>query len=99
MEIKKNDTVPDPIDVLIDLLRLIDSNEDIDIEDKRFVHPLVEAVVYLADECLTIDHNYPNIRRLRDAGFDVRPAEQDSFGWLTGWIELNKREGQQILFG
>ena len=94
-----NDKTPDPIDVLIDLLRLIDSNEDIDIEDKRNVHPLIEAVLYLADECLTIDNNYYNIQRMKEAGFDVRPAERDSFGWLTGWIDLNKREGQQILFG
>ena len=92
-------TIPEQIDLLIQLVNFIDSNEDIDIENKRHVHPLVEAVVYLATECLTIDNSYPNFLRLKDAGYKLRPAEQDSFGWLTGWIELNKREGQQILFG
>lgn len=92
-------SIPDPVEVLIQILNLIDNDEHLDIDDKRNVHPLVEAVVYLATECLTIDDNYPNIQRLKNAGYKVYPAEQDRFGWLTGWIQMNKRETKRILFG
>jgi hypothetical protein len=88
-----------PVQILIELLHLIDENVDIDVNDTRYVHPLISAVIYLADECLTIDNNKPNILLLKNAGFHVYPAEQDSFGWLTGWIQLNKREEERILFG
>jgi hypothetical protein len=88
-----------PIHILIELIRLIDDNVDIDVNDTRDVHPLISAVIYLADECLCIDNNKPNILHLKNAGFDVYPAEQDSFGWLTGWIQLKKRDEERILFG
>jgi len=88
-----------PVQILIDLLHLIDENVDIDVNDKRGPHPLVNAVIYLADECLCIDNNRPNILQLKNAGFHVYPGEQDSFGWLTGWIQLNKRNDERILFG
>lgn len=81
------------VEILISLLQLIDQDENVDINNKRYVHPLVEAVVYLATEYLD---NYENIQLLKNAGYKVFPGEQDSFGWLTGWIEIKKG---QILFG
>ena len=89
-------TTTTDIEVLIKLLQLIDSNETIDIDNTRDVHPLVEAVVYLASECLVTDNNYDNIQLLKIAGYKVYPGERDSFGWLTGWVELKRG---QILFG
>ena len=94
-----NKKTPEPIDVLINILHLIDSKDGIDLKNKTYVHPLIEALVYLADECFINDDNYNNIQRLRNAGFDAGPLEQDSFGWLTGWIQLNKRKEHRILFG
>ena len=89
-----------PLQILIELLQLIDENEDIDVNATRgFHHPLISAVIYLADECLCTDNNRSNILHLRNAGFRVYPGEQDSFGWLTGWIQLQKRNDERILFG
>lgn len=34
--------------------------------------------------------NWPNIKALRDAGFNVRKGESDSFGWLSGVIPTRK---------
>ena len=84
------------VEILISLLQLIDQDENVDIDNHRHVHPLVEAVVYLATEHLTIDNNYNNIQLLKNAGYKVYPGEQDSFGWLTGFIEIKKGK---ILFG
>ena len=88
------------IELLLQLLKFIDNEENhIDIDNRRDVHPLVEAVVYLSTECLTIDNNYGNIQLLKDAGYSIYPGERDRFGWLTGWIKMKNRKGKQILFG
>lgn len=88
---------PSPeVTALIQLLNLIDSNDTIDINNKRDVHPLIEAVVYLATECFTVDDKYSDIEELKNAGYSLYPAERDRFGWLTGWIKLKRGK---ILFG
>ena len=87
------------IELLLKLLQYIDKDENIDINNKRDVHPLIDSVVYLATECLAIDNNYENIQLLKNAGYKVYPGERDSFGWLTGWIDMKQRKGKQILFG
>jgi hypothetical protein len=74
-------------DVIIHLLKMIDEDEMIDFKKK---HPLISAVVYLADDCLTGNENFKNIVTIRDAGFDVYPGEQDRFGWLIGCIQLKR---------
>jgi hypothetical protein len=74
-------------DVIIHLLKMIDMDETIDFKKK---HPLISAVVYLADDCLTGNENFKNIVTIREAGFDVYPGEQDRFGWLIGCIELKR---------
>lgn len=86
------------IDVLIQLLKLIDGDETIDL--RRQNHPLIKAVEYLADECLiTGDCRRPdvdNTQLLKFEGFHLLPGEVDRFGWLSGWIVLNRG---RILFG
>lgn len=86
---------PNDIDLLVNLLNYIDVN-DIELDNSRNPHPLVEAVVYLASECLTTDDSYENKVKLRNAGYRISPGETDSFGWLTGWIHLKRGD---ILFG
>lgn len=88
--------LPNDIDLLINLLKYIDANDTIDLDDQRNPHPLVEAVVYLASESLTTDDSYQSKLRLRNAGYIISPGETDSFGWLTGWIHLKRGD---ILFG
>ena len=80
--------------VIIHLLKKIDEDETIDFKK---THPLIGAVVYLADDCLTGDENFKNIVTIREAGFDVYAGEQDSFGWLIGCIQL--KSGGVITFG
>lgn len=46
---------------------------------------LVEKVLMVGGGC-----NWPNIERVRDAGFRVYPGEKDSFGWLSGCIDTEK---------
>jgi hypothetical protein len=77
---------------IIELLRIIEKTEE---KDRL---PLINAVVYLADDCLTGEDadSYKNINEIRKAGFDVYAGEQDRFGWLTGVIELKTGK---IVFG
>ena len=77
---------------IIELLRIIDK---IDEKDRL---TLINAVVYLADDCLTSEdaNSYENINEIRKAGFDVYAGEQDRFGWLTGVIEFKTGK---IIFG
>ena len=58
------------IELLLKLLQYIDKDENIDINNKRDVHPLIDSVVYLATECLAIDNNYENIQLLKNAGYN-----------------------------
>ena len=80
------------IDALINLLNYVDSNEFIELEN----HCVVEAISFLATECLVSDDSYFNKMKLKNAGYKLSPAERDSFGWLTGWIHLKRGD---ILFG
>jgi dynactin complex subunit len=88
-----NQTI-DTVYVIIQLLKMIDEDETIDVKEK---HPLIDAVIYLADEHLTGNENFKNIVTIREAGFDVYAGEQDRFGWLVGCIELKR--GGVIMFG
>ena len=83
----------DTVSVIIHLLKMIDEDDTIDIKQK---HPLIDAVVYLADEYLTGNENFKNIITIRKSGFDVYAGEQDRFGWLVGCIELKRGV---IMFG
>ena len=77
----------DTVSVIIHLLKMIDEDDTIDIKQK---HPLIDAVVYLADEYLTGNENFKNIVTIRESGFDVYAGEQDRFGWLVGCIQLKR---------
>lgn len=83
----------DTVSIIINLLKMIDEDETIDVKKK---HPLIDAVIYLADDCLTGNENFKNIVTIREAGFDVYAGEQDRFGWLIGCIQLKRGI---ILFG
>ena len=85
--------INDTVSVIIHLLKMIDKDETIDIKKP---HPLIDAVIYLADDCLTGNENFKNIVIIREAGFDVYAGEQDRFGWLVGCIELKRGV---IMFG
>lgn len=80
------------VDAIIELLKVIDSIEE---NDKL---TLINAVVYLANDCLTGEDqkSYENIEKIKQAGFDVHAGEQDRFGWLSGVIEMKTGK---IVFG
>ena len=52
-----NQTI-DEVYIIIQLLKMIDEDETIDVKEK---HPLIDAVIYLADEHLTGNENFKNI--------------------------------------
>ena len=84
------------MDRLINILRKIDSGEfgvkarngvieEIYGDDKELV--LIES---LAEELLIKDNgqcDWSNIDKLKELGFNVYAGDEDSFGWLTGYIE------------
>ena len=88
------------IQIMIGLLKMIDNDETIEIENKYqdVNHTLLNSVIYLADEYLTNSDNTSllYIDQIKKAGFDVFPVEQDSFGWLIGGIRMKRGI---ILFG
>jgi len=83
----------EPINIIIGLLKMIDNDETISLttDESKRNHPLINAVVYLADEYLTCGiHGKRGIQEIKNAGFDVFPGEQDRYGWLTGCIEMKR---------
>ena len=88
--------MPDSLYILILILKKIDAEECFNFKKE---HPLIGAVVHLANECLIGEdgHPYrPNIDKVCEAGFPVLPGEMDRFGWVTGVIELKRG---RIVFG
>jgi len=77
-------------DLIITLLQAIDADETIKINGENYdtIHPLVNAVIYLANEYLTADDRHIHMRVLKQKGYNIFPGEQDRFGWLTGCIQL-----------
>jgi hypothetical protein len=77
------------VSLLIQLLQTITNDDEISVCDGRYdpMHPLVNAVTYLATNYLTGDDGA--IYELKKK-FHVYPLEQDRFGWLIGAIELNR---------
>ena len=81
----------EPINIIIGLLKMIDKDETISLKTEERKNPLINAVIYLADEYLTCEiHGKRGIQEIKNAGFDVFPGEQDRFGWLTGCIEMKR---------
>lgn len=90
------------LEVLIENLKKLDSiqklrvNEDGYINDTGFTTVKVEGLVnHLLATPPSPKLSY--IRALREAGFDCYAGERDSFGWLTGVIELPS--GRKLAFG
>ena len=86
-------------ELIINLLNEIESDTTIEINNNFYKtsHPLVNAVIYLANHYLITEEGYYAIQQIIKAGFDIYPGEQDRFGWLTGCIKLNN--GGIIVFG
>jgi hypothetical protein len=78
--------------LIIQLLQEIDTDDSIEVTDNIYTrtHPLISAVIYLANNYLTGDDNYYPMKYIKEAGFDIYPGEQDSFGWLIGCIKLQR---------
>jgi hypothetical protein len=79
--------------LLIKLLETINLDETIEINKNIYSieHPLVNAVVYLAGECLIGEDGHiirENIDKISSKGFIIYPAEIDNFGWKYGYIKL-----------
>jgi len=79
-------------DLLVQLLTKIDNEESITVVNEQYdrTHPLIAAVIYIADDYLTTESGYYNIHELKKVGFDIYPVEQDRFGWLMGGIRLRR---------
>jgi len=78
--------------LLHQLLIFINESETIAVENGNFVpsHPLIHALLYIAEHCLTGEDGPTNIHTLQKAGWTIYPGDQDRFGWLTGCIELKR---------
>lgn len=89
---------PDPCDVLIDLLKELEASST---PSKPFLTDglhkdlpqVVKDIIDMSETVLTDlkgSPKYPNIDKLKKAGFKVYPGETDPFGWVTGIIETKK---------
>lgn len=66
-------------------------NDSIFLDEKTI--SMLASVVLISDEGINLLENH---RYLAERGFPVLPGEQDSFGWLSGYIQTPKGK---ILFG
>jgi alpha-amylase/alpha-mannosidase (GH57 family) len=78
------------LDLIIALLRQIEEDDSIEFINTSYTHPFIQSIIYLADNVLTGDDNFKNIKYIQEKGFPIFPGEQDRFGWLTGCIQLKK---------
>jgi hypothetical protein len=57
------------------------------------LHPMVQQAISSAEELLIRADgqvDYRNVVLLERVGYQVRPGETDSFGWLSGCIQTTK---------
>lgn len=84
-------------DLIVSLLKEIESDHIPLIQNQYDPsHPLVNTVIYLANNYLTGDDRHVHMSVIKKSGFAIYPGEQDRFGWLTGCIQLEKG---RIVFG
>lgn len=81
--------------LLILLLHRVNNDTSIEVINGHYIsgHPLVSAIVFLANECLIGDDGHiirENIDEVIRAGYPVHAGEMDRFGWVTGIIELSR---------
>ena len=81
--------------LLIHLLRYINKDDTIEVTNEQYDrnHPLVNAALFVANECLIDDDGHPDraaMDRVVERGFHIFPGEMDRFGWLTGCIQLSR---------
>ena len=87
----------DRLNLLISTLKVIDADDEIIVYESNGTfdvsNPWVIAARYLADECLIGDDGHPireEMDKVSAAGFPIFPGEMDSFGWLSGCIQLTR---------
>jgi len=80
------------LNLIIFLLKRIEKDDSVEITNTsyKYLHPLIQSVIYLADTLLTGADKFDNMNYIKQHGFPIFPGEQDSFGWLTGCIQLKK---------
>ena len=81
--------------LLIHLLQYINKDDTIEVTNEQYDrnHPLVNAALFVANECLIDDDGRPDraaMDRVVEKGFHIFPGEMDRFGWLTGCIQLSR---------
>jgi hypothetical protein len=91
----------DGLNLLISTLKYIDLDKTIYTNNGHYSsdNPLVNVAKYLANEFLIGDDGHPDRDKMDiivSAGFPIFPGEQDRFGWLTAYIELDRGV---IMFG
>ena len=87
--------------LLIHLLQYINKDDTIEVTNEQYDrnHPLVNAALFVANECLIGDDGHPlreEMDKVSSAGFSIFPGEMDRFGWLTCCIQLTRGT---IVFG
>lgn len=85
----------DACNLLIHLLSFINKDDTIEVIAHNYDrnHPLVIAILHLANEILIGEDGHPNrknIDKVIEKGFYTFPGEMDRFGWVTGCIELSR---------
>jgi len=104
--IKKLSNIPSEYGELInptkDKMKLISSNlkeiknTELELRDGRYYNEsnklIISTISLLCDCLISIEGgcNWPNIKMLQDEGYKVYAGEKDSFGWLTGCVEIDK---------
>ena len=79
-------------DLIITLVKAIDVDESVPLRGQYFVgdHPLVSAIIYLANIYLIGDEQCEHMENMKKNGYDVYPGEHDSYGWITGCIKTTR---------
>ena len=79
-------------ELIITLINAIDTDDSVPLRGQYFVgeHPLVNAIIYLANRYLIGDEQCEHMENMKKNGYDVYPGERDGFGWLTGRIKTNR---------
>jgi len=80
------------LEELLELLRNAEQDSEIQIGEGNILSGgSVDRIIHLADQWLiTVQGacHWSHIQMIRDGGFRVYAGEKDSFGWLTGCIDV-----------
>lgn len=91
---------PELSDILDNLIKNLNNTWDTKVEDEWTLEE--SEVDYEISELLVQENGKPDfeiISYIKDRGYEVRPAETDSFGWLIGIISKVGVPNKGIMFG